>query len=226
MRAPHLSPGDQAAPIYVVERTDIVRIYVDIPERDANFIHVGSEARVKIWAYRDEWRPAAVNRLSWSLNTKSRTMRAEIDLPNSGSQILPGMYAYGEVVVERQGVRSLPKSALSHAGGKTFIWQFDDVKAGRTEIQTGATDDEWIEVTNRRVPTKSSEKELWVPIDTSLQVLMGSKLSTLTEGSPVRLADSPAPDVVESGKKTSDEAGAGSLTGSSPEVGSVPGEGR
>ncbi len=101
LRAPHLSPSGQAAPIYVIDRTDIVRIYVDIPERDANYIHTGSEARVKIWAYRDEWLPATVTRLSWALNAHSRTMRAEIDLPNAGSQILPGMYAYGEVTVER-----------------------------------------------------------------------------------------------------------------------------
>ncbi len=100
-RAPHLSPDEQAAPIYVVDRTDIVRIYVDIPERDANFIQIGSDARVKLWAYRDEWIPASVTRLAWALNTHSRTMRAEIDLPNSGGQILPGMYAYGKVVVDR-----------------------------------------------------------------------------------------------------------------------------
>ena len=98
-RTPDLSPGGQAAPIYVVDRTDIVRIYVDVPERDANFIHIGSEARVKLWAYRDEWIPATVTRLSWALNIHSRTMRAEIDLPNPNSQILPGMYAYGKVVV-------------------------------------------------------------------------------------------------------------------------------
>ena len=166
MRSPDLSPGEKAAPIYVVDRTDIVRIFVDIPERDANYIHIGSEARVKIWAYRDEWLPATVTRLSWALNTKSRTMRAEIDLPNPGSQILPGMYAYGEVVVERPDVRSLPKSALTHAGGKSFIWRYENGHAVRTEIQTGVTDGEWIEVTNRHIESKSpGKKEEWVPID-------------------------------------------------------------
>ncbi len=154
IRAPHLSPGDQAAPIYVVDRTDIVRIYVDIPERDADYVHIGSEARVKLWAYRDEWLPASVTRLSWALNTKSRTMRAEIDLPNPGSQILPGMYAYGKVVVERPDVRALPKSALTHAGGKSFIWRYENGRAVRTEVQTGVEDGEWIEVTNRRIESE------------------------------------------------------------------------
>ena len=149
----------------MVDRTDIVRIYVDIPERDANYVHIGSEARVKLWAYRDEWLPAAVTRLSWALNTKSRTMRAEIDLPNPGSQILPGMYAYGKVVVERPDVRALPKSALTHAGGKSFIWRYENGHAVRTEVQTGVEDGEWIEVTNRRIKSKSADEENWVPID-------------------------------------------------------------
>ena len=34
--SPDLSPSGSAAPIYVVDRTDIVRIFVDIPEQDAN----------------------------------------------------------------------------------------------------------------------------------------------------------------------------------------------
>jgi hypothetical protein len=47
-------------------------------------------------------------------------------------------------------------------------------------------------------------------METSDQVLMGSKLSTLTDGAPVRVAESPAP--VEGGaseKTTSGATGAG-----------------
>jgi HlyD family secretion protein len=190
-RSPDLSPSGQAAPIYVVERTDIVRIYVDVPERDANYVRVGTEARVKLWAYRDEWLPASVTRLSWALNNKSRTMRAEIDLPNPDSQILPGMYAYGEITVERPDVLAVPKSAVTHAGGKSFFWRYENDHAVRTEIQTGVREGEWIEVTNRYEDARSPSKENWVPVESSAQVLIGSKLSTLTDGAPVRLSDSP-----------------------------------
>jgi HlyD family secretion protein len=38
-RSPYLAPGNSAAPIYVVDRTDIVRIFVDIPEGDADYVH-------------------------------------------------------------------------------------------------------------------------------------------------------------------------------------------
>ncbi|MGC8640000.1 MAG: efflux RND transporter periplasmic adaptor subunit [Isosphaeraceae bacterium] len=213
LRSPHLSPSGQAAPIYVVDRTDIVRIYVDIPERDANYVHIGSEARVKLWAYRDKWLPAAVTRVSWALNVKSRTMRAEIDLPNPGSQILPGMYAYGKVIVERPDVRALPKSAFTHAGGKSFIWGYENGRAARTEVQTGVSDGEWIEITNRRIKAESADEEQWAPIDGSEQVLFGSKLSILTENTPVRLEDTPALIEEESTEATPDMTEAGSVTG-------------
>jgi HlyD family secretion protein len=209
VRAPYLSPGNQAAPIYVIDRTDIVRIYVDVPERDADYIHIGSPAQIKIWAYRDQWIPATVTRFSWALNTQSRTMRAEIDLPNPGSRILPGMYAYGKVIVERPDVRALPKPALTYAGGKAFIWRYEDGHAVRTEIQTGLTDGQWVEVTNRHAKTSSPDEEEWVPIDPSEQVLMGSKLSTLTEGAPVRLAEGPPTDEEGSGKARTEATGAG-----------------
>ena len=106
--SPPTSRPAAAAPIYVVDRTDIVRIFVDIPEQDANYVHVGSKATVLAKAYRDEPIPGTVTRTSWALNMKSRTLRAEIDLPNPGSQLLPGMYAYVKVIIERPGVRALP----------------------------------------------------------------------------------------------------------------------
>ena len=143
-----------------------------------------------------------MTRLSWALNFKSRTLRAEIDLPNPGSQILPGMYAYGKVIVERPNVRALPRSALTYVGGKSFYWRYENGHALRTEVQTGVTDGEWIEVTNRQLPTKSSGGEQWEPIDGSEQVLLG-KLSTLTEKAPVRLSDEPAPTEGESANPSS-----------------------
>lgn len=207
MRSPDLSPGEKAAPIYVVDRTDIVRIYVDIPERDANYIHVGSKARVKLWAYRDEWLPATVTRLAWALNTKSRTMRAEIDLPNAESQMLPGMYAYGEVTVERPAVRALPKAAYTHAGGKSFVWRYIDGRARRTEVQTGVREAEWIEITTRYEKSKSATQEHWVPLELSEQILIGSKLSTLTDGARVRVSVAPVPKGAESSGTTSEASG-------------------
>jgi HlyD family secretion protein len=203
-QAPYLSPSGNAAPIYVVDRVDIVRIFVDIPEQHANYVHIGSKATVLVRAYRDQPIPGAVTRTSWALNIKSRTLRAEIDLRNPDSQILPGMYAYSKVLIERPGVRALPVSALMHiektilhVGVKTFCWMYDDGHAKRIELETGLSDGEWIEVTNRRVPGSeaASTADLpWTPIDGTEQIILGD-LSILADGSPVKVA--PASDTTK-----------------------------
>jgi HlyD family secretion protein len=191
--APYLSP-ERSAPIYVVDRVDVVRIFVDIPEQDANYVHVGTKATVLARAFRDQELPGTVTRTSWALNVKSRTLRAEIDLPNPDSQLLPGMYAYGKVVIHRPGVRALPADALVHSGEKTFCWRHQDGKAVRTEVETGVTDGSWVEVTNRRVPAAEggpAGEVPWTPIDGSEQVILGD-LSILTDGALVRVSPPPS----------------------------------
>ena len=62
----------------------------------------------------------------------------------------------------------------------------------RTEIQTGVSDGEWIEVTNRQLPpARRRGDDPWAPIDGTEQVILGD-LSILADGSPVEVA--PAAD--------------------------------
>jgi HlyD family secretion protein len=188
-RTPDISPSG-AAPIYVVDRLDIVRVFVDIPERDANFVHIGTKASVLAQAFRDEELPATVTRTAWALNIKSRTLRAEIDLTNPESKLLPGMYAYGKLIIERTGVRAVPLDALVHRGDQTFCWLYRNGKAVRTELETGVSDDEWIEVTSHRPPVPReapSNKVPWTRIDGSEPVILGD-LSILADGETVRVA--------------------------------------
>ncbi|MDR3638357.1 MAG: efflux RND transporter periplasmic adaptor subunit [Isosphaeraceae bacterium] len=207
--APDVSPA-KAAPIFVVARTDVVRVFVDIPERDANFVQVGTKASVLVRAFRDRPIPGKVTRTSWALNVKSRTLRAEIDLHNTDAEILPGMYAYGKVVIEHDGVRALPLNALTYSGDQTFCWRYENEKAVRTEIQTGISDGDWIEVTNRRVASAQADQtdDGWVPMDGSEEVILGD-LSILTDGAVVRVDATPsAPKVARAAPPATPRPGA------------------
>jgi HlyD family secretion protein len=179
-----------AAPIYVVDRLDIVRIFVDIPEQDANFVNIGTKATVLAKAFRDKELPATVTRVSWALNQKSRTLRAEIDLENPENQLLPGMFAYVKVIIERPDVQALPLDALAHNGDQTLCWLYENGKAVRAELETGVSDDKWIEVTNRRPPVDPEapgDTVPWTRIDGMEQVILGD-LSGLADGAPVEVA--------------------------------------
>jgi len=89
-----------SSPLYVVARIDKVRIFLDVPEMEANGIQPGSQAHVKIEAVDNMEFSAEVTRTSWALNAKSRTLRAEIDIDNP---IAPAPY---------------PKKALPVLGAK------------------------------------------------------------------------------------------------------------
>jgi HlyD family secretion protein len=208
------APG--TPPIYVVDRTDIVRVFVDIPERDAKYVFVGAKASVLAPAYRELPIPGVVARTSWALNVKTRALRAEIDLPNPNGQLLPGMYAYVRVIIEHPSVRALPQGAIIHSGERSSCWMYENGRAVRNEIETGISDGKWVEVINRRLPVSDAAPTAdapWRPINGSEQMITAD-VSTLTEGAAVQVVPAGSEPEV-----TSTAASARSTRSSAPEQG-------
>ena len=104
-RAPQ-PPLPGPVPLFVVDRVDIVRVFIDVPEQDAGYVHVGTRASVTVKGYRDEPIPSSVTRVSWAINVKTRCLRVEIDLPNPDGKLKPGMYAYAKIIIDRPEVRA------------------------------------------------------------------------------------------------------------------------
>jgi RND family efflux transporter MFP subunit len=173
--------SSMGTPIYVVARTDLVRIFVDIPEIDANHVSAGTEARVRIQALDDTEIPGTVTRTSWALNVQSRTLRAEIDLPNPESKMLPGMYAYAMVLIKRADVMALPVAAIVEAGNQNYCYLLVNGKAVQTPIQTGISDGHWTEIARKQVRGE------WVALTGGEEVILGN-LSEISGGQAVQVA--------------------------------------
>jgi HlyD family secretion protein len=189
----------QGVPLYMVARTDIVRIYVDVPEMEANYVHgptdkgPGTKAHVRIQAVKDMEVDATVTRTSWALDYRSRTLRAEIDLPNKDKRILPGMYAYGLVEIDRKDALTVPSDAVIEIGNENCCYLYEDGKAVRTPVQTGLNDRKHIEVFKKKV------NDRWVAFQGNEAVILGD-LPALRDGEKVR---------VEQGKEGKGTAGKG-----------------
>jgi hypothetical protein len=97
------------------------------------------------------------------------------------------MYAYGKVIIERQGVRALPLAALTYSGDQTFCWKYENGRAVRNEIQTGVSDGEWIEVTNLQLAQAPKGRDQWKPVTATEQIILGD-LSILADGGRVDVA--------------------------------------
>jgi HlyD family secretion protein len=120
-------------PLLVVARTDQVRVFVEFPELEASSVNNGDPATIRIQAMPGKSITATVTRTSWSLDTANRSLRAEIDVPNTKSLLRPGMYA--NVTVEqdhRNNAIVIPVTALFNKNNEAYVCC---VVAGKVDVK-------------------------------------------------------------------------------------------
>jgi RND family efflux transporter MFP subunit len=79
--------------LYRVAQMDKLRIYVNVPQTNASFIHQGQSAHLTVPNLPGRQFTGTVARTAMSLDPGSRTMLVEVQVSNSDGALLPGMYA-------------------------------------------------------------------------------------------------------------------------------------
>jgi RND family efflux transporter MFP subunit len=92
---------------------------------------------------------AKVSRTSGSLDPKSRTLLAEIDLPNKSGLLLPGAYFIGKIELEHHpNVISIPSTAVGVEKAGKFVFVVAGGKAKRVPVTTGFDNGAFTEITD------------------------------------------------------------------------------
>jgi multidrug efflux pump subunit AcrA (membrane-fusion protein) len=188
---PATGPNGQA--LFVVVRTDLMRVRVEVPEVDADWVHDGIAARIRVPVLKTYEYVGKVTRTSWSLDRMARTLLAEIDVPNPDGKLRPGMYAYATITAERGNVLTLPATAVVtegdvNQGYQSFCFVAADGKAWRLPIEIGARDSQRIEVIKKREkPAKTSGEARWEDFAGNEEVIQ-SLPPGLKDGQPIKLA--------------------------------------
>jgi len=79
--------------LFRIAQIQTLRTYVNVPQDDAKSIHVGQPARLTLSNFPGRTFTGSVARTANALDPASRTMLAEVDVPNKDEALLPGMYA-------------------------------------------------------------------------------------------------------------------------------------
>jgi RND family efflux transporter MFP subunit len=128
----------QGEPLLVVMRTEPVRVFLDVPEADADLINDGDEAVIRIPAMNGREFRGVVKRSSWSLDNSARTLKTEVDVPNEDGRLRPGMYAYTRIVAdEHKDAIVLPTSAIGNDKGESFCLAIENGKIARKPVTLG-----------------------------------------------------------------------------------------
>jgi RND family efflux transporter MFP subunit len=87
--------------LYKLGKVDRMRIFVDVPQAESGYIHVGQMCSIQIRELPGRVFTATVTRFSDAIDLASRTMRTEVQIDNPKGELLPGMYAQVHFILQR-----------------------------------------------------------------------------------------------------------------------------
>ena len=146
-----LDPGAFAGantPIVSVVDIRSVRLIANLVEKDFRRVTPGVEAMVEVDAFPDETFGGKVSRVSPVFDAATRTAGLEIEVPNPGYRLKPGMYARVRLTVDRRpNALTVPRNAVVDSEGKRGVFLVDDGNVARFNIvRTGLQDGEKVEI--------------------------------------------------------------------------------
>ena len=107
--------------LFVLTQMDPLRIYVNVPQSDAQLVRAGQKVVVTQAELRGRAFSGEVARTAGAIDPATRTMQVEINLPNRDGSLLPG--AYVQVDLPLAGAKTLvvPTNVLLFRGEGTRV---------------------------------------------------------------------------------------------------------
>jgi RND family efflux transporter MFP subunit len=146
----NLDPGGFAGAntaILTLVDLDTVRLVANLVEKGFNKVTAGVTADIEVDAFQGEQFKGHVSRVAPVFDPATRTAVMEIEVPNPGYRLKPGMFARVRLTVERRaGALTVPRNAVVDTEGKRGVFMVDAQTARFREVQTGLTDGERVEI--------------------------------------------------------------------------------
>jgi len=102
----------QAMPVVRLSENSLLRLVLPVPESAVPTVHIGQQVEVRVPTLNRSF-PGRVARFSDKVSLATRTMATEVDVPNPGLVLIPGMYAEVDLTLDRRNaVLAIPVTAV------------------------------------------------------------------------------------------------------------------
>ena len=150
--------GSASQALVRLSQVDPLRLILPVPESAVSKVRVGTPVQISIQSSKQVL-SAVVTRTSGRIATETRTMHVEVDVPNPGLTMAPGMYATATLELEnRKQAISIPVESLQEKNdaaanifvlGKEHKIEERKIKTGmetptRIEVVSGLNEDEMV----------------------------------------------------------------------------------
>jgi RND family efflux transporter MFP subunit len=134
-------------PVVTVAQVNTLRLRIPVPESIAAKVRLGDPVDVHVQATGEHF-TGKVARFTGSLDTTTRTMQVEIDVPNPNYHLQPGTYADVVLVAGRQAnVLTVPVNAIQRGQNRTTVLVVDaQNRVQKREVHTGVEDANKVEI--------------------------------------------------------------------------------
>ena len=134
--------------ILVMQDVTIVRVLVDVVEKDVPLVKIGQAADLRADAYPGRVFYGKVTRIVQALNPSTRTMTVEVDIPNPDRALKGGMFARVELLVGRhENALQIPIDAVTRLETDQYVYTVQDGKARKIPVELGIRSNGLIEIT-------------------------------------------------------------------------------
>jgi RND family efflux transporter MFP subunit len=142
--------GGDRVPIVAVDRIDLMRMVVQVPDRDVPFVDEGDKATIKIDALPGRAWKGVIARSARAEDPQTRTMRTEIDVPNPDGKLSRNMYGRVEILLQPGSPTALriPSGALvgKVEAGQAKVRVVRDGRAHFQPVTVGTDNGEVVEI--------------------------------------------------------------------------------
>lgn len=146
----HASMGEYVTtgtPIVTLVRTDLLRLRLEVPEREAPAVRAGQMVRFQMEGSTNV-HTSVISRLSPAISEQNRMLLVEADVPANGS-LRPGSFTRAEIVVNMKDTGlAVPSTAITQFAGLEKVVLARDGKALETVVSTGRRGSDWVEINN------------------------------------------------------------------------------
>lgn len=164
--------------LFTLAHTDKLHVYVYVPQDRASLVRVSDEVDIYLANAPEKAVKGRIARTAGAIDTNSRTMQVDVEVPNAEKALMPGSYVEVALKIAPGNNLIIPTNTLIFGSGGPYVARVVDGKIEKRKVSTGIDYGMQVEV-------KSG-----VSADDSLIV---NPLDSITDGQPVVVQTPPAP---------------------------------
>jgi membrane fusion protein (multidrug efflux system) len=169
--------GDVVQPgtaLFTIVDPGAMRLVAAVPSEQLGTLRLGAPVNFTVSGYPGRTFVGRIERISPTADPATRQVPIYVALPNTGNQLVSGLFAEGRVAAESRTGLVVPLNAVEVSGASTFVIRVKGGRVARVQVQPGLRDEQ------------TESLQIMSGVASGDTLLIGSAQG-ITPGTPVRV---------------------------------------